>query len=116
MSVPCRVVVICYIMCRAPTYYLAKTSSGLKITILIVEAHVTPGDGTWPTSSHPDVPFEGEGKFVAVKHAARILRMPNIINGRLRFTRASSSWRWPSDELDARRTGPACRRMGSPCL
>jgi len=39
-------------------YYLAKTGSGLKITILLVEAHIAPGDGTWPTFSHRDVPFE----------------------------------------------------------
>lgn len=49
-----------------------------------------------------------KGKFVAVKH--KIARMSNIINGRARFTRASSRWRWPSDELDARRT--ASRRTG----
>ncbi|KAH9042252.1 Thi4-domain-containing protein [Lactarius pseudohatsudake] len=82
-------------------FHLAKTRPDLKITIL--EANVAPGGGAWlggqPMTpmvvsklayrllTELDVPFEVEGNFVVVKHAAlftstilsKVLRMPNVV-------------------------------------
>ncbi|KAI0259806.1 Thi4 family-domain-containing protein [Gloeopeniophorella convolvens] len=81
-------------------YHLAKTRPDLKVTIL--EANVAPGGGAWlggqlmtpmvvrkPADrflTELDVPFDDEGAFVVVKHAAlftstllsRVLRLPNV--------------------------------------
>lgn len=82
-------------------YHLAKTRPELKITIL--EANVAPGGGAWlggqlmtpmvvrkPADrflTELGVPFEDEGNFVVVKHAAlftstvlsKVLAMPNVV-------------------------------------
>jgi thiamine thiazole synthase len=82
-------------------YHLAKTRPDLKITI--VEANVAPGGGAWlggqlmtamvvrkPADrflTEIGVPFEDEGNFVVVKHAAlftstllsKVLAMPNVV-------------------------------------
>lgn len=82
-------------------YHLAKTRPDLKITIL--EANVAPGGGAWlggqlmtpmvvrkPADrflTELGVPFEDEGNFVVVKHAAlftatvlaKVLAMPNVV-------------------------------------
>ncbi|ETW81714.1 hypothetical protein HETIRDRAFT_440039 [Heterobasidion irregulare TC 32-1] len=82
-------------------YHLAKARPELKITI--VEASVAPGGGAWlggqlmtpmvvrkPADRFLEelgVPFEDEGAFVVVKHAAlftatvlaHVLRMPNVV-------------------------------------
>lgn len=82
-------------------YHLAKSRPDLKITI--IEASVAPGGGAWlggqlmtamvvrkPADrflTELGVPFEDEGTFVVVKHAAlftstilsRVLAMPNVV-------------------------------------
>jgi len=82
-------------------YHLATTRPDLKITI--IEAGVAPGGGAWlggqlmtpmvvrkPADrflTEIGVPFEDEGNFVVVKHAAlftstvlsRVLAMPNVV-------------------------------------
>ncbi|KAI0050412.1 Thi4-domain-containing protein [Auriscalpium vulgare] len=82
-------------------YHLAKTRPDLKITIL--EANVAPGGGAWlggqlmtpmvvrkPADrflTELGVPFDDEGAFVVVKHAAlftstvlsRVLMFPNVV-------------------------------------
>ncbi|KZV86617.1 Thi4-domain-containing protein [Exidia glandulosa HHB12029] len=82
-------------------YHLAKSRPDLKITI--IEASVAPGGGAWlggqlmtamvvrkPADrflTEIGVPFEDEGAFVVVKHAAlftstilsRVLAMPNVV-------------------------------------
>ncbi|EPQ54603.1 Thi4-domain-containing protein [Gloeophyllum trabeum ATCC 11539] len=82
-------------------YHLAKTRPDLKITI--IEAGVAPGGGAWlggqlmtpmvvrkPADrflTEIGVPFEDEGNFVVVKHAAlftstvlsKVLAMPNVV-------------------------------------
>ncbi|KAI0320520.1 Thi4-domain-containing protein [Amylostereum chailletii] len=82
-------------------YHLGKTRPDLKITI--IEANVAPGGGAWlggqlmtpmvvrkPADrflTELGVPFEDEGPFVVVKHAAlftstilsRVLSMPNVV-------------------------------------
>ncbi|OBZ71220.1 Thiamine thiazole synthase [Grifola frondosa] len=82
-------------------YHLGKSRPDLKITI--IEANVAPGGGAWlggqlmtpmvvrkPADrflQEIGVPFEDEGPFVVVKHAAlftstilsRVLSMPNVI-------------------------------------
>ncbi|KAJ8474524.1 hypothetical protein ONZ45_g15925 [Pleurotus djamor] len=82
-------------------YHLAKTRPDLKVTI--VEANVAPGGGAWlggqlmtpmvvrkPADlflKEVGVPFEDEGAFVVVKHAAlftstllsRVLAMDNVV-------------------------------------
>jgi len=81
-------------------YHLAKSKPDLKITI--IEANVAPGGGAWlggqlmtpmvirkPAETLLDevgVPYEDEGNFVVVKHAAlftstilsKVLMMPNV--------------------------------------
>jgi len=82
-------------------YHLGKTRPDLKITI--IEANVAPGGGAWlggqlmtpmvvrkPADrflTELGVPFEDEGNFVVVKHAAlftstvlsKVLAMPNVV-------------------------------------
>ncbi|THH19199.1 hypothetical protein EW146_g1917 [Bondarzewia mesenterica] len=82
-------------------YHLAKSRPDLKITIL--EANVAPGGGAWlggqlmtpmvvrkPADrflTELGIPFDDEGNFVVVKHAAlftstilsRVLMMPNVV-------------------------------------
>ncbi|KAI0632076.1 Thi4-domain-containing protein [Trametes polyzona] len=82
-------------------YHLGKTRPDLKITI--IEASVAPGGGAWlggqlmtpmvvrkPAERFLDevgVPYEDEGAFVVVKHAAlftstilsRVLSLPNVV-------------------------------------
>ncbi|KAI0648121.1 Thi4-domain-containing protein [Trametes meyenii] len=82
-------------------YHLGKTRPDLKITI--IEANVAPGGGAWlggqlmtpmvvrkPAErflQELGVPFEDEGAFVVVKHAAlftstvlsRVLALPNVV-------------------------------------
>ncbi|KAH9854640.1 Thi4-domain-containing protein [Lenzites betulinus] len=82
-------------------YYLGTTRPDLKITI--IEANVAPGGGAWlggqlmtpmvvrkPADrflTELGVPFEDEGAFVVVKHAAlftstilsRVLALPNVV-------------------------------------
>ncbi|KAL6304342.1 Thi4-domain-containing protein [Sparassis latifolia] len=82
-------------------YHLAKSRPDLKITI--IEANVAPGGGAWlggqlmtpmvvrkPADRFLEeigVPYEDEGAFVVVKHAAlftstvlsRVLAMPNVV-------------------------------------
>jgi thiamine thiazole synthase len=82
-------------------YHLAKTRPDLKVTI--VEANVAPGGGAWlggqlmtamvvrkPADrflTEIGVPFDDEGNFVVVKHAAlftstllsKVLAMPNVV-------------------------------------
>ena len=82
-------------------YHLATTRPDLKITI--IEANVAPGGGAWlggqlmtpmvvrkPADrflAELGVPFEDEGPFVVVKHAAlftstvlsRVLALPNVV-------------------------------------
>lgn len=82
-------------------YHLGKTRPDLKITT--IEANVAPGGGAWlggqlmtamvvrkPADrflTEIGVPFEDEGNFVVVKHAAlftstilsRVLAMPNVV-------------------------------------
>lgn len=82
-------------------YHLASTRPDLKVTI--IEANVAPGGGAWlggqlmspmiirkPADAflrELDVPYEDEGPFVVVKHAAlftstllsAVLRLPNVV-------------------------------------
>ncbi|KAK0243992.1 thiazole biosynthetic enzyme [Armillaria nabsnona] len=82
-------------------YHLASTRPNLKVTI--IEANVAPGGGAWlggqlmssmiirkPADAflrEIDVPYEDEGPFVVVKHAAlftstllsAVLRLPNVV-------------------------------------
>ncbi|KAK7681532.1 hypothetical protein QCA50_015264 [Cerrena zonata] len=82
-------------------YHIGKTRPDLKVTI--IEANVAPGGGAWlggqlmtpmvvrkPANNFLDeigVPYEDEGAFVVVKHAAlftstilsKVLAMPNVI-------------------------------------
>ena len=92
-------------------YHLAKTRPDLKITIL--EANVAPGGGAWlggqlmsamvvrkPADrflTEIGVPFEDEGAFVVVKHAAlftstilsKVLAFPNVC---LKLVFSFSKW------------------------
>ncbi|KAK0221632.1 thiazole biosynthetic enzyme [Armillaria fumosa] len=82
-------------------YHLASTRPDLKVTI--IEANVAPGGGAWlggqlmspmiirkPADAflrELDVPYEDEGPFVVVKHAAlftstllsAVLKLPNVV-------------------------------------